>query len=162
GGYVYIPTVTGQNGGGLFDAYKYGLDGSGTPSLSYVASASDVFGWGSGSPVITSDGTTSGSALVWIIWSPDRTGAGAQLRPYDPAPKSGQLVERLRAPIGTASNYSSPGVGANRLYVGTRDGNVIAFGSPVTQPLTGASLTFPRTTIATSSDPQTLTHTAAT
>ena len=29
-------------------------------------------------------------------------------------------------------NYSTPGVGAGRLYVGTRDGKVLGFGSPVT------------------------------
>ena len=74
GGYVYIPTSSGQNGGGLFDVYKYGLSGTGTPSLSLVASSPDVFGWGSGPPVITSDGTTSGSALVWTIWSANRRG----------------------------------------------------------------------------------------
>ena len=51
---------------GCLDVYKYGLSGTGTPSLSLVASSPDVFGWGSGPPVITSDGTTSGSALVWI------------------------------------------------------------------------------------------------
>ena len=85
GGWIYIPTSSGSTGGGLLDVYKYGLDGSGQPSLSLQASSSDVFGWGSGAPVITSDGTTSGSALVWIIWTTNRTGAGGQLRAYDPA-----------------------------------------------------------------------------
>ena len=90
GGYVYIPTSSGQNGGGLFDVYKYGLSGTGTPSLSLVASSPDVFGWGSGPPVITSDGTTSGSALVWTVWSANRSGAGGQLRAYDPARATGR------------------------------------------------------------------------
>ena len=156
GGYVYIPTSSGQNGGGLFDVYKYGLSGTGTPSLSLVASSPDVFGWGSGPPVITSDGTTSGSALVWTVWSANRSGAGGQLRAYDPVPVNGKPVLRYSAPIGTATNYSIPGVGAGRLYVGTRDGKVLGFGSPVTQPLGGSGLSFPRTTIG-SSDQMTLT-----
>lgn len=159
GGYVYVPTTSGQSAGGLLDVYKYGLSGSGSPSLSLVASSSDAFGWGSGSPVITSNGTTSGSALVWIIWSPNRTGVGAQLRAYDAVPVNGQPVLRYSASIGTAANYSVPGVGQGRLYVGTRDGTVLAFGSPVPQPLSGSVLTFPRTTIGTSSQ-QTLTLTA--
>jgi iron transport multicopper oxidase len=160
GGYVYIATSSGQGGGGLFDVYKYGLSGTGEPSLSLAGNASDVFGWGSGSPVITSDGTTSGSAVVWIIWSANRQGSGGQLRAYDPVPSGGQLRLLYSAAIGNATNYSTPGVGAGRVYVGTRDGAVLAFGSPVTQPLSGSSLTFPRTTVGSSSAPQTLTLTA--
>ncbi|MGH2915538.1 MAG: choice-of-anchor D domain-containing protein [Solirubrobacteraceae bacterium] len=160
GGYVYIPTSTGTSTGGWLDVYKYGLTGSGSPSLSLVASSSDSFGWGSGSPIITSDGTHSGSALVWVIWSSNRTGAGGQLRAYDPVPVNGQPHLVYSAPIGNATNYSDPGVGAGRLYVGTRDGKVIAFGSPVTPALTGSSLTFPASTDGTSSGPQTLTLTA--
>ncbi len=159
GGYVYIPTSSGQGSGGALDVYKYGLSGSQTPSLSLVGSSADVFGWGSGSPVITSDGTTSGSALVWVIWSANRQGGGAQLRAYDPIPVNGQPALRYSAPIGTSTNYSVPGVGAGRLYVGTRDGHVLGFGSPVQQPLTGSGLTFPATTIGNSSQ-KTLTLTA--
>ena len=160
GGYVYIPTSSGQTSGGLFDAYQYGVSGDGTPSLSLAASASQVFGWGSGSPIITSDGATSGSALVWIIWSPNRTGTGAELEAYDAVPSEGTLQEVYSAPIGTATNYSTPGVGNDgRLYVGTRDGTVLAFGSPVIQPLAGSLPTFDATTDGSSSQ-QTLTLTA--
>ena len=160
GGYVYIPTSSGRTNGGELDVYKYGLTGTGDPSLSQVAKSTDVFGFGSGSPVITSDGTNSGSALVWIIWAANRQGAGGQLRAYDPVPVNGHPVLLWSASIGTATNYSTPGVGAGRLYVGTRDGHVLAFGSPVTQPLSGSGLTFSRTTIGTSSASQTLTMTA--
>jgi hypothetical protein len=152
GGYVYIPTSSGRAGGGELDVYKYGLDGSGNPSLGQVAHSSDVFGFGSGSPVITSDGTTSGTALVWIIWSADRQGDGGQLRVYDPLPVNGQPHLRNSWPIGTATNYSLPGVGAGRLYVGTRDGHVLGFGSPVTQALSGSAVSFPATTVGSSRD----------
>jgi hypothetical protein len=161
GGYIYIPTECCQDGGGLFDVYQYGLDAAGDPSLSEVATSSDVFGFGSGSPIITSDGTTSGSALVWIIWARNRNGNGGQLRAYDPAPVNGEPVLRWSAQIGNATNYSTPGVGAGRLYVGTRDGKVLAFGSPVASPLSGSGLTFPRTTVGSPNPPQqTLTITA--
>jgi hypothetical protein len=160
GGYVYIPTSCCQSGGGQLDVYKYGVTASGAPSLAQVATSSDVFGFGSGSPVITSDGTTSGSALVWIIWAADRQGDGGQLRAYDPVPVNGQPVLVWSASIGSATNYSTPGVGAGRLYVGARDGHVLAFGSPLTQPVGGSGLSFPNTTDGSSSAPQTLTITA--
>lgn len=154
GGYVYITTS-----GGPLDVYKYGLSGTGQPSLSLTGSTPDTFGWGSGPAVITSDGTTSGSALVWVIWSANRAGDGGELRAYNPIPVNGvpQLV--WSAPIGSATNYSNPGVGAGRLYVGTRDGHVLAFGSPVSAPLSGSALSFPTTTIGNASE-LTLTLTA--
>jgi hypothetical protein len=161
GGYIYIPTSSGESGGGLFDVYKYGVTGGGAPSLSAAGSAPNTFGWGSGSPVITSDGTTSGSALVWIIWSANRSGSDAQLEAYDPVPVDGVLQQVYDEPIGTSTNYSAPGVGNNgKLYVGTRDGKVLAFGSPVPEPVSGSSLTFPATPMGLSSEPQTLTLTA--
>ncbi len=159
GGYVYIPTSSGSTGGGHLDVYKYGLSGTGQPSLALAASSEDVFGWGSGAPVITSEGTTAGSALVWIIWSTNRTGAGGELRAYNTAPVGGKPVLRFKASIGTATNYSTPGVGAGRIYVGNREGKVFGFGSPVTPALSGAALSFPTTTIGSTSQ-ATLTLTA--
>jgi hypothetical protein len=159
GGYIYIPTSSGASAGGNLDVYKYGVSGSGTPSLSLVGSSEDSFGWGSGAPVITSDGTTSGTALVWIVWSANRTGSGGQLRAYDPVPVGNKPHLRFAASIGTASNYSVPGVGAGKLYVGTREGKVLAFGSPITPPLQGSALSFPATTLGKSAE-KTLTLTA--
>ncbi|HEX4307575.1 MAG TPA: choice-of-anchor D domain-containing protein [Solirubrobacterales bacterium] len=159
GGYVYIPTSSGAPGGGTFDVYKYGLTATGKPSLARVATAEDVFGWGSGAPVVTSDGITSGSAIVWLTRATDRTGANGQLRAYEALPVNGKLVEIFNAPIGTASNYSVPGMGAGRIYVGNREGKVIAFGSPATPVLTGSAASFPTTTIGQSSE-RTVTLTA--
>jgi hypothetical protein len=155
GGYVYIPTSAGST----FDVYKYGLTGNGKPSLSRVATAVDGLGSGSGAPVITSDGTNPGSAIVWLTRTTDATGVGATLRGFEAVPQSGKLNLIFNAPIGTASKYSVPGVGAGRLYVGNREGKVIAFGSPVTPALTGSAVSFPTTTIGESS-PGTATLTA--
>ncbi len=159
GGYVYIPTSTDSTGGGHLDVYKYGLSASGQPNLSLAGSSEDVFGWGSGAPVITSNGTTPGSALVWIVWSADRTGSGGQLRAYEPVPVNGKPVLRFEMPIGKATNYSMPGVGEGRVYVGNREGTVTAFGSPVAQPLSGSPTEFPTTTLGKSSQ-KTVTLTA--
>jgi hypothetical protein len=163
GGWVYIPTASGGTSAsgstGFLRVYQYGLSGTGQPSLSLQATSSDAFGFSSSAPTITSDGTSSGSALVWTIWTPNGSGTGAQLRAYDPIPVAGKPVLRWSAPIGTSAKFATPGVGAGRLYVGTRDGKVLGFGSPVTPLLTGPSTSFPTTTIASSSQ-KTLTLTA--
>lgn len=151
GGWVYIPTASGGTSGagssGNLMVYKYGLSGTGSPTLSLEATSTDSFGFSSSAPVITSEGTTPGSALVWIVWAPNASGTGAQLRAYDPIPVGSRPVLRWSAPIGTASKFAIPGVGSGRLYVGTRDGHVIAFGSPVTPVLTGPATSFGTTTV---------------
>jgi hypothetical protein len=165
GGWVYIPTAAsaGASGGsaGVLHVYQYGVSGAGQPTLSLQATSADSFGFGTGAPVITSEGTTSGSALVWVEWMPNGGGTGAQLRAYDPVPVSGKPVLRYSAAIGTASKFATPGVGAGRLYVGNREGKVLAFGAPVTPPLTGPSTSFPTTTIG-SGTSRTITLTANT
>jgi iron transport multicopper oxidase len=163
GGWVYIPTASGGTTGapssGNLRVYQYGLSGTGMPALSLQATSSDAFGFSSSAPVITSDATTPGSALVWLVWAPNGNGTGAQLRAYDPIPVAGKPVLRFSAPVGTSSKFAIPGVGAGRLYVGTRDGRVLAFGSPVTPVLSGAATAFPTTTLGESSE-KTLTLTA--
>ncbi len=163
GGWVYIPTASnGKSAGGSagrLDVYKYGASGSGRPALSLAGESSDAFGFGSGAPVITSSGPSAGSALVWVEWMPNGSGGGAQLRAYDPVPVEGKPTLRWSASIGTASKFATPGVGGGRLYVGTRDGRVLAFGSPVKQPLSGPSTEFPATTLGSHSE-KTVTLTA--
>jgi hypothetical protein len=163
GGWVYIPTASGGNsaGGssGFLRVYQYGVSGSGQPTLSLQATSSDAFGFTSSAPVITSDGTNSGSALVWTVWTPNGSGVGAQLRAYDPVPVGGKPVLRWSAPIGTSAKFAIPGVGAGRLYVGTRDGKVLGFGSPITPILTGPATNFPTTTLGSSAQ-KTVTLTA--
>jgi iron transport multicopper oxidase len=163
GGWVYIPTASdGTSAGGSsgnLRVYQYGPSGTGTPSLSLQATSSEAFGFSSSAPIITSDETIPGSALVWIVWAPNGRGEGAQLRAYDPIPVDGEPVMLWSAPIGTSAKFATPGVGAGRLYVGTRDGHVIAFGSPVTPILSGSPTAFGTTTIGDSSE-KTLTLTA--
>ncbi len=165
GGWVYIPTASGGNsaGGssGNLRVYQYGLSGTGSPTLSLQGTSSEAFGFGSSAPIITSDGVSPGSALVWIVWAPNGEGTGAQLRAYDPIPVNGEPVLRWSGPVGTSTKFAIPGVGAGRLYVGTRDGHVLAFGSPVTPVLSGPATTFPTTTDGSSSE-RTLTLTATT
>ena len=151
GGWVYIPTASGgtsaSGSSGNLQVYEYGLSGSGKPTLSLQGTSAEAFGFSSSAPIITSNGTEEGSALVWIVWTPNGTGEGAQLRAYNPIPEDGKPILRWSAPIGTSAKFATPGVGDERLYVGTRDGHVLAFGSPVTPMLAGSATTFPTTTI---------------
>ncbi len=152
GGYVYLPTASPGGGAagssGLLRVYQRVLDGAGNPALSLAATSNDIFGFGSSPPVVTSNGTTSGTALVWVVHTWDGSGVNAQLRAYDAVPSGGALTLRFQAAIGTASKFAPPVVDNGRVYVGTRDGHVLAFGVLGSGPtLTGPSLAFTPTTV---------------
>jgi len=147
GGYLYIPTASGGNASagsaGVLRGYRYGLDGQGKPTLSLAGSSSEAFGFSSSHPVVTSNGTASGTALLWIVWSPNGSGVGAQLRAYDPIPDaSGNFTLVFSAPIGRSAKFTPPGVGAGRIYVGTRDGTILGFGATVPAPLSAPPIDF--------------------
>ena len=163
GGWVYIPTASGGRSAsgeaGNLDVYSYALTAGGKPSLHLAATSPDAFGFSSGAPIITSNGTETGSAVVWIVWSPNGEGFGSELRAYAAQPVGNQPVLLASWPIGRSSKFSTPGVGLGRLYVGTRDEHVLAFGSPVTPALAGSRTEFPVTKVGSSSE-KTLTLTA--
>jgi hypothetical protein len=156
GGYVYVPTASpgpaAFGSSGFMHAYKYGLDGTGKPTLSLAGSSADGFGFGSGSAVVTSDGTSSGSAVVWTLWTPNPNSTAGQLRAYDPVPVNGTLQLRRSFPVGAVTKFSVPSASGNRLYVGTRDGHVLGFGRPVNAVLTSSAVTFPNTTVGTTAN----------
>ncbi len=154
GGYVYM--VPSQR---PMVALKYGLDGNGKPTFSKVGETSDSFGFRSGSPVVSSVGTTAGSALVWTIWNGDMLGKNAQLRAYDPVPENGVMRLRWSTPIGTSAKFTSPVIDGNRVFIGTGDGHVQMFSYPTDSMFDATSVSFPRTTIETTTT-QSLTLTA--
>ncbi|MEV5969402.1 choice-of-anchor D domain-containing protein [Streptomyces sp. NPDC051921] len=142
GGYVY--TIGSR---GPLRAFAYGLTGTGRPALTNTGSSTGTFGYTSGSPVITSTGTNSGSALVWAVYSDGSNGANGQLRAYDAVPVNGTLKLRWSAPIGTASKFSVPATNGGRIYVGTRDGHVLAFGRPANSAITSSPVDFGRVAV---------------
>ncbi|MFJ9868824.1 PQQ-binding-like beta-propeller repeat protein [Streptomyces sp. NPDC101165] len=124
GGYVYtVATDTGH--GSPLRALKYSVNGAGTPVLTSAGTSTESFGYGSSSPVVTSNGTMPGTALVWTVAAAGSAGA---LRVYDPVPVNGTLHLRRSFPIGTASKWSLPATDGGRVYVGTKDGHLVAFG----------------------------------
>ncbi|MEZ0112451.1 hypothetical protein ABH920_006473 [Catenulispora sp. EB89] len=145
GGYVYV-----VDNGAPLRALKYGLDGTGTPVLSLAGTSSGGgFGYTSGAPVVTSTGSTSGTAVVWVEYSGGSFGTGGQLRAYNAVPDgNGNLALLGSWPIGFTSKFATPATDSGKVYVGTRgdvqngstQGTVMGFGSPTTAALTAATV----------------------
>jgi hypothetical protein len=130
--------VYGGDGGYVYDiglnsplrALKAGVDGSGKPQLTQVGTSANTFGYIAVSPVVTSDGTSPGSGVVWTIDpSAEATGGQAQLSAYDALPDThGNLNKLFSAPVGAASKFTTPVSDGNRMYVGNYTGVVYGFG----------------------------------
>ncbi|HET9953934.1 MAG TPA: choice-of-anchor D domain-containing protein [Polyangiaceae bacterium] len=152
GGYVYIPTASGggaaAGSSGFLYAYRRGLGVDGKPTLDFAGRTTDAFGFSSSRPIVTSDGLTAGTGIVWIVWSPGGSGAGSQLRAYRAVPNAKGAFDLLfQAPVGQSAKFNPPGVGDGRVYVGTRDGHVLGFGSPITPVLTATPAQFGNTVV---------------
>jgi hypothetical protein len=147
---------------------KVGLGGSGgvTPVLTSVGQSSDTFGYTSGSPVVTSNGTDPTSAVVWAVQSSDEFGATGSLQAFPGVPggscsatKPCTVSPLWSFPITSAGKFTIPATDNGRVYIGTRGpstttstvcggvsvpagtrcGQVYGFGSPAKAPLTGGS-----------------------
>jgi MYXO-CTERM domain-containing protein len=150
GGYVYVPVVNGcsvDEQAGCLRAFKVGASADGIPMLASVATTSSTFSYGASAGVVTSHGTTSGSALLWTVWSAGGDGTGGQLRAYDAVPQEGTLALRYLAGIGTSAKFTAPAVGDGRIYVGTRDGHVAGFGVTGAASLRAQGAVFPPTLV---------------
>ena len=137
GGYIYL-----DGSGGPLRALQYGVTGAGLPALSLAGNSAQYFSYTSGSPVVTSSGTTSGSAVVWCVQVTSGTGANGELLAFNAVPVNGQLQLLRSFPIGTGAKFSVPSTDSGRVYVGTRDGHIFGFGAPVPAPLTAAPVDF--------------------
>jgi hypothetical protein len=108
-------------------AFRLGTDSSGRPVLTDAANSTFTFGFSSGSPVVTSNGTDPSSAVVWVVHVSDRTGAGASLVAFNavpqPAKGGGVKLQQIDSePIGTASKFTIVAPSNGMIYVGTRAG----------------------------------------
>jgi hypothetical protein len=155
GGWVYYV----ENSGPL-RAYRKGTTAAGDPTLVPAGTTNQNFPFSSGSPIVTSDGTTAGSALVWVVYAPDSTGKNSEMRAYDAVPSNGHLALRWSAPIGTSAKFSMPAAGSGRVSVGTRDGHLLIFGRPSSAPLSASTVDFGNVAVG-STGTATATFTAA-
>jgi F5/8 type C domain/Abnormal spindle-like microcephaly-assoc'd, ASPM-SPD-2-Hydin len=133
GGYVYVTVNGGTSSSGFnLQVFKYGTDAHGNPTLTQAGVAPENVGSFSGSPIVTSNGTTSGSALVWM------TNLTSELRVYDAVPINGALNIRFRDAYGVEAKFTTIGVGAGAAYIGTGDGYLVGYG--VTTPSVSGNL----------------------
>jgi iron transport multicopper oxidase len=161
GGYIYVPT---SNGGtmslgnstqGDFNVFQV-TKPSGTSStfdLELVAKGPQPVGFGTSSPIVTSNGITAGSAVVWIIQLQNGGVGEAELQAYDALPSAdtstnpGRLQLINQWPIGNGMKFTPPGVGDNRLFVPTMDNRLMVFGLHAPAIATGRGVTFGSTTV---------------
>ena len=173
GGYVYVPTagtVGFFNNGGSLDVLQRTVNGSGVVSFQMVGqtvNSGDTFGYGSGQPIVTSDGTTSGTAVVWIIDANNSSGADSQLEAFNPVPmnpgSNGTLEETIwQSPTFTSTVFSEPGVDNGIIYVGAKDDTLLGFGAlpSGTAALSGSNVNFASAVVSQSTS-GTATFTAA-
>jgi IPT/TIG domain len=143
GGYVYIPSVApgGSSSGSSNNLrfFKYEVE-AGAPKLSLAATSPEEFAFGSGSPIVTSNGATSGTGVLWITWCPKYGCAEAKLVAYNPVPLGEKTLQVLwKAPIGIANKFSRPDASNGHLYVGNREGDIFGYSGPALTP-SGESL----------------------
>ncbi len=156
GGYIYFTTAssTDVTATGQLVALKYGVTGSGMPTFSEVGAAADPFTYGSGQPIVTSSGTTSGSSILWTAWTGNGQEPG-ELRAYNPIPVAGTLQLLWEGPIGAVNKWTPPGIydtddgpsPTNMVYIPSASGDLYGFGSPVTEPLSGSPVAFGNVTV---------------
>jgi hypothetical protein len=134
GGWIY--SVTNTRGNNMY-AYQVVSDANGRSQLVRRAVSNETFGKLSGTPVVTSNGTTAGSAVVWAI----HRGASANsstLRAFAATPKGGRLQMIWSGAIGNAAKFSSPLPVSGQIIVATADGTVISFARPSALAATAA------------------------
>ncbi len=136
GGHIYIPAVSPPENtleqGDHLRFFAYRVNGE-TPELRFEAESPDIFAFGSGSPIVTSNEVQNGSAILWTTWCPSSPGAckEAELRAYDPVPAEKTTPQIFRHfAIGQASKFSRPYAHNGHIYVGNRQGEIIAFSAP--------------------------------
>ncbi|HEV7897610.1 MAG TPA: choice-of-anchor D domain-containing protein [Planosporangium sp.] len=137
GGYVYVV----QSYSTML-AFKYGTNGQGAPALTLAGNSAESFGYTAGSPIVTSDGTVPGSAVVWVVNVDGPNGAGGRLCAYNGVPSNNHMTLLRCFAIGTATKFARPAAAGGRVYVGTRDGYLYGFGQPTTSALTTAQTSF--------------------
>lgn len=142
GGYLYASSsLAGFDQGGAgpsLAVYKWGTTPSGAPSMTLVGSAREQPGFGTSSPVLSSNGTATSSGILWQTWQPI-AGGNEELRAFNPIPVNGQLQELWSAPVGSLSKFLDPVIDQGHVYVGSGDGTLYGFGVAAPAPLAAIS-----------------------
>jgi len=156
-----------------------------TPMLADVAQSTQTFGYTSGSPVVTSNGTDPATGVVWVVNSSDSTGKTGTLEAFRAVPPGTCSAAKpcsvsplwTSAPFSGAGKFTVPATDDGRVFIATRGvlsdgsdcgvvpsgdycGQVLGFGSPSKAPLGGAPpLAFGHVAVGSSSAPHDVTVT---
>ena len=157
--YIYIVQSTNH-----MVALQVSPNGSNVPTLSVAGNTSTSFPYTSSSPAVTSDGTDPATAVVWVVRSGGGSnGTNAQLLAFRAVPPSSgswdPIYTSAVGSIGTIAKFISPATDNGRVYLGTRDGRILAFGRPVQAALVAPGTEFGTQGVNTTSSPQTVTVT---
>src|SRR4029453_8085197 len=106
-----------------------------------------------------SNGTTPGSAVVWVVNVDGPTGANGRLCAYQAVPVDNHLNLLRCFPVGTGAKFTTPAPSNGRIYVGTRDGYVYGFGHTTPAALAPPQTSFGDVAVSTSAT-RTVTATA--
>src|SRR5271166_792715 len=151
--------------------FRFAVTSSNKPWLSNIANSSLTYGFTSGSPVVTSNGDDPTSAVIWDVYTPptahswDSNGAGSQLEAYTlgsaisngtPSTCSSTTPCTLdniwHSGTFTSAKFSIPATSQGWVYVGTRDGHVLAFAAPgAAAPAVATTAALPMTAVGSTS-----------
>jgi hypothetical protein len=149
--------------------FRFAVTSSNKPWLTNLANSSLTYGYTSGSPVVTSNGDDPSSAVIWEINAPNTTGTtgeGSVLEAY----ALGNVASNGSTPSSCSSakpctldniwhsgtfdsaKFYIPATSQGWVYVGTRDGHVMAFAAPsAPAPASETTAALPRTAVGTTS-----------
>jgi HYDIN/CFA65/VesB family protein len=119
--YIYYE---GTGWGSTDNMYALKFDGTdpSAPALDNVGASAKLYGFSSGSPVITSNGTDPNSAIVWEVHADTNSVPNnGSLDAYSALPVNGVLQQIWTAPIGNAAQFTIPATSNGRIYVGARN-----------------------------------------
>jgi hypothetical protein len=147
--------------------FRAALTSSGKPWLSNTAKSSLVYGYTSGSPVVTSQGDDPTTAVIWEVNTPNttgKTGAGSQLMAYSLSSGTGSSCSSTSmctlhvlwtSPTFTSAKFYVPATSDGWVYVGTRDGNLLGFAAPGTAaPTVSSTASFAPTSVGSTTGQQ--------
>ena len=131
GGYIYINVIQYPT-----HAFKFSCDSNGNPQFTKVADtlAKNAYVLGTGHGTTTSLNGQAGTGLLWVS-----DVDGYNLRVYNAVPQNGVLSLIKTANVPGVTKFTRPVFGNGRAYMGTTQGSIYCFGSPVNLPLTCSS-----------------------
>jgi hypothetical protein len=96
---------------------SFAISPTATPTFSAVASGTSVGGWGGSMPIVSSNGTTPGTGIVWLV----RRTQNPQLEAYDAATLGAPIYAATAGAWSSTRNnaYVSAMQANGRVYVGT-------------------------------------------